>query len=310
VTLTSLRRDFGRTGRVLRQRNFEVLFEHAAFRILGPERSERWMFRRKAGYDLDLDDPRTFNQKIAWRKLRQVIPFAPLVSDKLAVRDLVARRAGDRYLNDLIAVYDRAEDIDFARLPGAFAAKCTHGSKFNVFVTDKASTDLDAVRRRLAAYMAIHDYGRVKNEWWYSRITPRIIIEPLLVDGDLPAPVDFQAHVYDGRVAFFLLLHGRLDIRRLRYYDRDWHPLDLYHGPLAELRPRPKHLDEMIDVAEALGRDMDFVRVDLYYPSDGAVLFGEFTLAPASGRLRFNLQSTDEWMGSLWRQRPYLDLRP
>ena len=55
----------------------------------------------------------------------------------------------------------------------------------------------------------------------------------------------------------------------------------------------------MIAIAERLGADTDFVRVDLYVLPD-RIVFGELTSYPAGGHSPFFPDSYDEEFGSHW----------
>ena len=55
----------------------------------------------------------------------------------------------------------------------------------------------------------------------------------------------------------------------------------------------------MIDAASRLGRDFDFVRVDLYAIA-GEPRFGELTFYPGSGLDRFSPDSLDTMLGERW----------
>jgi hypothetical protein len=55
----------------------------------------------------------------------------------------------------------------------------------------------------------------------------------------------------------------------------------------------------MITLAERLGRDTDFVRVDLY-DVDGRIVFGELTSFPAGGDSPFFPESFNEEFGRQW----------
>ena len=54
-------------------------------------------------------------------------PIATQCADKYAVREFVTERIGAQYLNELIAVYETVNDIDFEQLPNRFVLKVTHG---------------------------------------------------------------------------------------------------------------------------------------------------------------------------------------
>jgi TupA-like ATPgrasp len=57
----------------------------------------------------------------------------------------------------------------------------------------------------------------------------------------------------------------------------------------------------MLDVAERLGAETDFVRVDLYCPR-GRVVFGELTNYPVAARGKFNPPEFDRQLGEWWTQ--------
>jgi hypothetical protein len=72
------------------------------------------------------------------------------------------------------------------------------------------------------------------------------------------------------------------------------------YGMPGQLPPPPGNLPRMIEIAEALGKDLDFVRVDLYEGDDERVYFGEMTLAPGSGLTRFDPVDYDRVFGTYW----------
>jgi hypothetical protein len=55
----------------------------------------------------------------------------------------------------------------------------------------------------------------------------------------------------------------------------------------------------MIDLAQRLGADTDFVRVDLY-DVGGCVVFGELTSFPAGGDVPFDPESFNTEFGRPW----------
>lgn len=277
---------------------------HALRNVLGAETYERLQFRRKVGYFPDLRQPRTFNEKIAWRKLYQDLPQAAMLSDKVAVRDYVAARAGAEYLNEALLITDDADAIDFGRLPSAFIAKPSHGSGWNEVVEDKGTAELKEIRRRLKSRLR-QRFGRVTNEAWYLDIPPRIIVEPLLRDSRGPL-ADYKLFVFNGVAQIVEVISDRAR-RTFADFTIDWTPLPYeFVGKWKRdlTIARPARLDEMRDVAEMLAGDLDFVRVDLYSPDDERVVFGEMTLAPVAGWQGYRARADDEVVGALWTLQP------
>jgi hypothetical protein len=93
----------------------------------------------------------------------------------------------------------------------------------------------------------------------------------------------------------------RYEDHKRRFYDRNWNPLEFeLKFPLAPTIERPNMLNEMIDVAEQLGQEFDFIRVDLYKLNNDRVVFGEMTVAHGSGGEQFRPEKYDYEFGSLW----------
>ena len=68
----------------------------------------------------------------------------------------------------------------------------------------------------------------------------------------------------------------------IAFYTPDWEhiPAAYRHAPI--MRARPRNLEDMIRVAEAIAGDMDFARVDLYSDGKSRVRFGEITFTPGN----------------------------
>jgi hypothetical protein len=66
------------------------------------------------------------------------------------------------------------------------------------------------------------------------------------------------------------------------------------------LPEQPAGYAEMLEIAQKLSTDFDFVRVDLY-DVDGRVHFGELTHNPGGGLVRLQPREFDRALGELWR---------
>ena len=84
------------------------------------------MWKQMAGYSLDLDNPRTYNEKLQWLKLYDRNPLYTQLVDKYRVKEWVKHKIGEEYVIPLIAVYDDVDEIDVASLPYQFVLKCNH----------------------------------------------------------------------------------------------------------------------------------------------------------------------------------------
>src|SRR6516225_10716995 len=89
--------------------------------------------------------PKTFQQKILYRKLFDRRPLLTKFADKYAVRDYVAERVGSHILPELYYSTTEPETIPFDKLPSRFVIKPTHGSGWVELVTDKSRIDQEAL---------------------------------------------------------------------------------------------------------------------------------------------------------------------
>lgn len=245
--------------------------------------------------------PRTFNELIIRRKLYERNPLLTLTADKYLVRDYVKRKVGDAVLIPLYAVSADPGTIDFGGLPKPFVVKSNHGSGFHLFVRPGEAVAQDAIVATAREWLAT-DFSRVAYEWPYRNIRRKIVVEKMLtVSGEIPN--DYRFYVLNGKVRLILASSGRLtpDMAQ-NLFDEDWRALDVayYAPPPTHPIARPDELPEMIRMAELLGQDFAFVRVDLYLFS-GQIYFSELTHYPNVGLLPFKPPEFDRALGDLWR---------
>src|SRR5690625_401561 len=94
--------------------------------FVSDEESITKRFKQKLGRDVVLNNPIKYNDKIQWLKLYWRDPLATLCADKYEVREFVKEQIGEKYLNELIEVYDSVDEIDIKKLPESFVLKGTH----------------------------------------------------------------------------------------------------------------------------------------------------------------------------------------
>jgi hypothetical protein len=130
-------------------------------------------------------------------------------------------------------------------------------------------------------------------------VPPRILVEELLGDGGA-VPPDYKFYVFHGRVRLVSVELDRFTFHTRNLYTPAWEQLPVeWVYPAGKDIERPAALAEMIDVAERLGADTDFVRVDLYSVGE-RVVFGELTNYPDAGYGRFDPPDFDRQLGEWW----------
>lgn len=241
------------------------------------------------GKKLNLDDPKDFNAKIQWLKVFYRPMILSRLVDKYEVREYVIQTVGEKYLNELIGVYDKPFQVDFDKLPEKFVLKATHGYHFNLLVKDKNELNRKRARYLMYKWLSKNQYKRGGLEWAYKHAKPRLIVEKYLEEIGKEDINDYKFFCFDGVPQ---LLHVDIDrgTKHSRaYYDMDWNKLPIKHDSIAFIEgetKKPENFDEMVEVASKLAGKFPYVRVDLYNLNN-KIVFGEMTFYPADGRLEF-----------------------
>lgn len=251
----------------------------------------------------DLDNPQTFSEKIVALKLLDIGGIYTLCADKYAVRDVVEKAVGDKYLIPLVARFTSVDEFikDFDSLPNAFALKAAHGSGWNEIVFDKGKVDFNELKGKVGYWLSdnYHNYGREKQ---YKDIPPSIVVEKLLISNEGKVPFDFKFYCFGFGGEDKIIVQVDIDRygnhERL-FFDEKWKKSDISilssKSKLSNATlPCPKSFDEMLGVVRKLSKPFNFSRIDLY-ELNGDVYFGEITFHPESGYGMYVSPSTAEY---------------
>lgn len=260
-------------------------------------------FFRNHGYQLNLENPQTFSEKIQWRKLRDNNPIFLTLSNKYLARGYITDKLGqERAENLMVPLLQYEKDpanVDFSVLPAQFVLKATHGSGMNLIVEDASKLDELATRKLMRKWLMTH-YAIRDHEWNYTKTPKGILVEALISN---PSQlVDVKLFFFSGKVRIILMIERKAGREFSTFFDALKKPLDVEKidtpkNPEAAL---PAELDEMIECGEVLSQDMDFVRVD-FLSTPNRFFIGELTQHPNSGMLPFDPLSADRVFGSHWR---------
>lgn len=265
------------------------------------------MFPLRIGYKLDLDNPRTFNEKLQWLKLYDRNPLYCKMVDKVEAKRYAAEVLGtDENIIPTLAVYNRAEDIDFDALPNQFVLKCTHDSGGIVICDDKSILNREAAIEKLRRGLNTN-YFYLNREWPYKNVKPRILAEQYLKPNtEINDLRDYKFFCFNGKVKCFKIDFNRHTDHHANYYDRVGHLLPFgeknYLPQINKSIDIPDNLGKMINLAETLSMGKKFLRVDLYN-IQGKIFFGEMTFYPASGMGKLEPEEWDLKLGE-WIELP------
>lgn len=244
---------------------------------------------------LRLSQPRSFSEKVNWRMVNDRRAIIGQTCDKLRSKTFAAERAVDT-VQTFWSGTDLTE-LKHLKLPQHWVLKPNHRSGLVYLGT--GAPDVDRLSSLTAGWLG-EQLWSTAGEWAYSQADRCLILEQRLGNPgeDLP---DYKFFVFSGRVELIQVDTERMVNHKRRLYSRDWEPYNVrLNYPIGPTGARPKNLDVMIETAQRLGSDFDFVRVDLY-DFDDKIWFGELTPYPGGGGERFVPYFLDEVLGRTWQ---------
>lgn len=260
--------------------------------------SERFNFI--FGHYPDMNNPKSFSEKIMWLKLYWRDERCYDLVDKYEVRNYVKSLGLEEYLIPLIGVYNSWNEIDFDTLPNEFVIKTTHGGGgTGVFiVTNKFDKkQLKSAKKKINRSLK-SPKEQIYKEWVYDKPIRKIVVEKLMKDLSNESIPDYKILCFDGRAKCLYVDSERQTNLKTDFFDLNWNWIDVKQGNQNNKhRPiKPENFEEMIKIAELLSNDFPHVRVDLYN-INGKIYFGELTFFNYSGELRFEPESFDLHLG-------------
>lgn len=244
--------------------------------------------------------PRTFNEKVNWRILYDRRERIAAACDKMRMKEMAraAYPGEDMLIPETYWSGTNLRDAPDLTTSPPWVLKPNHSSGNALFGPD-AQTDVDALIETTRTW-----WKRTPaelGEWGYGEARPLLLLEQRIPTADGHPPADYKFFVFDGRVELIQVNSGRFGNQTATFLDADWNrlPVRWRIRPVAD-EPRPRELDRMLQIAQTLGADWDFIRIDLY-AVDGAVWFGEYTPYPGGGLLRYTPKQFDVEQGAHWK---------
>ena len=156
------------------------------------------IFRKK----LNLKNPITFSEKLQWLKLYYYPSNMNVIrcADKYKVREYLEEKGLSRYLNELIGVWEKWEDVKWEDLPQKFVLKCNHGCGYNIICNDKSFLSKVDVGKKINKWLS-EDFSLFNAEKHYTFIERKIICEKYLGE-DI---IDYKFFCFHGKPEFFYI---------------------------------------------------------------------------------------------------------
>lgn len=266
------------------------------------EKYLKFVYKEKMNKELDLDNPKTYNEKLQWLKIHDRKDEYTKMVDKYSVREYIKETIGEEYLIPCLGVYNDVNEIDFDKLPNQFVLKTTHDSGTAIICKDKTKLDKEKTIKKLNKSMK-RKYFYLWREWPYKNVKPRIIAEKYMQDENNSSLIDYKIYCFDGQPKMMFTIRDRDIGAKSDFYDMDFNKLDIQQEyPNSEITMnKPNQLQEMIDLCKILSKNIPHVRVD-FYIIDNKLYFGELTFFDSAGMAKFTPEKYDEILGS------YIDL--
>lgn len=262
------------------------------------------LYRGYMDKKLNLDSPKTFNEKLQWLKLYDRNPLYTHLVDKYEVKKHISDVLDKEYLIPLLGVYNDFDEIDFNKLPNEFVLKCTHDSGGLVICKDKSNFDLKLAKEKINRCLNRNFYYLYR-EWPYKKIKPRIICEQYMVDESGTELKDYKIFCFSGEPKIIEVDYNRFSGHKRNLYDIKWNyiPASIQYptDPKTIIR-KPDRVEDILGLARALAKDYPHVRID-FYSINKRIYFGEITFYHGSGFEKFEPKSLGIEMGS-WIKLP------
>lgn len=257
-------------------------------------------FRRVHDYRPNPAHPRSYVEKMLWRKIFDRDPRFVTFTDKLASKAYIAERAPTLPIPRTLWTGTDIAEAPAALLAGPAIVKVNNGWASNIAVehgSPPLAELVPATRTMLTA-------RRRKDEWAYLPIIPRLFIEEWLPLDHGTLPTDIKVYLACGVAANIWTvdkLEGRsltlaADGSPLPGRDSDY-PRDdqaLPHSPALAALVR-----EAVAWSMILAAEVDFLRVD-FLVSGGRLHAGELTVYSSSGTERLANAEQEQRLARLW----------
>lgn len=268
---------------------------------MGDETFLRKVYKLHFGKELNLENPKTFNEKLQWLKLHDRKPEYTRMVDKYEAKKYVAEKIGEQYTIPTLGVWDKFDEIDFDSLPNQFVLKCTHDSGGLVVCKDKTKLDIPTAKKKINKHLK-RKYFYIWREWPYKNVKPRIIAEKYMEDEKTTELRDYKIFCFNGEAKLLFIATDRQtegEETKFDFFDMEFNHLPFTNGhPNAKIPPeKPVCFDEMRELAEKLSAGIPHLRVD-FYEVNGRVYFGELTFSHWSGMTPFDPPEWDEKLGN------------
>lgn len=258
-------------------------------------------------YKYNCRNPKSFNEYLGWLKFNYTNELWKKCADKLGSKLFLEEIGLEKYIVKTLGVYNSSSEIDLDILPNDFVLKANHDCG-SVYICHKGITNFKEVFLKLDNSLN-NRYSNKNGEWVYSDIKPCIFAEELLHTNDSELK-DYKIQTIGGKYIFGYVLSNKAVDERHELFEDDFKMQNCLYQSLSTNKkhktPKPEVFDEMIKIAEEVGKHFLEVRVDFYITSTGLKI-GELTFFTQSGFGQFSKKKYDLKYGTEFEKMYLLD---
>lgn len=256
------------------------------------------IYRYRTGERLNLDNPKTFSEKIQWLKLNDSTKVKSDLTDKVKVREYVKEKIGPDYLKNVYDVWDNFEDIDFQKLPDIFVLKTNHSCGTNTFIKkeDLTANNIKALALKYKDWIESNFSFAAGFEMHYTNIERKIFAEEFI-----PNIQEYQVMCFNGSPKYICVYYATSNGLHTSWYDTDikLQPFNLKSNTeLKTAQINENVAKHILNLSEKLATNFPLVRCD-FNLSNNRILFEEMTFTPTSGFKLFTPDKYERKLGDL-----------
>ena len=183
-------------------------------------------------------------------------------------------------------------------------SNCSSDGYNIILVSDKNKLDKEKAEREIKESwfdrLALHTNSFAN---YYYDVKPKVIVEEYLSDLAFGAD-DYDVLCFHGEPKFIYVKSNHFSQGKtlatypVSFYSLDWEFMDVkYEGyPHSNTIPKPRHLEEMLDISRKLSEGIPFVRVD-FFDTEKTLYLAEMTFVAYAGMRHYEPDSFDLEMG-------------
>lgn len=264
----------------------------------------RRLFNKKNGYPLNLRNPKTFQEKVCWKMVNDRNPLLQIVADKyllyLYVSEKLGRKTADEILVNNYNYITKVDQLDDIELPKSFIIKSNQGSFRYHVCKDKEKLNMRELKRKVFRWLnSFQDL--LGPQWAYKSNNKVVIVQELLEGGDDTPITEFKLYMLNGKCRLVHYISDRFGEKSDCFLDHEFNQYNKSKGAIDSVGKTilSNHKLKMVELAEKLSDDFDFIRVDFMIHNNHLYL-GELTNYPGSIFGNKIPEKANREMGDMW----------